>query len=204
MRSGLDPRSAPSRIPMTRPGGNRERVVQGRMRLRARRATALGRRRSRRARDPVLGALVQHRTPARPLRSHPTRRVRDSPRRCPTDLPHRGWKTKQLSLHQNQGGSGSAPSKGRLLGVGLTERGSLSALEDTWLWSPTARERVLGSTDFKIDLSEVARAVHRRFWWGTTLVRVERSDGSCVTLRGRDPVLAEIFEPIAGSTRPRE
>jgi len=108
------------------------------------------------------------------------------------------------SIRSGRERSGEGTVVARLLGVGLTERGSLSALEDTWLWSPTARERVLGSTEFKIDLSEVARAVHRRFWWGTTLVRVERSDGSYVTLRGRDPVLAEIFEPVARSTRPRE
>jgi transposase-like protein len=71
--------------------GDRQRALQDRVRLRARRAEAMGRRRRARARHPVVGAMVQRGAPPQPLRRHPARRVRSSILRCPTDRPHRGW-----------------------------------------------------------------------------------------------------------------
>ena len=52
----------------------------------------LGRRRRARARDLVVGALVQRAPPPRPLRRRAARRVRSSVLRCPTGRPRRGWK----------------------------------------------------------------------------------------------------------------
>ncbi|MDZ7734521.1 MAG: IS3 family transposase [Acidimicrobiia bacterium] len=54
-------------------------------------STRLGRRRPARARDAVVGPLVQRAAPPRPLRRRPTSRVRSSVLRCPTGRPRRGW-----------------------------------------------------------------------------------------------------------------
>ena len=48
--------------------------------------------RRRRAGHPRLGPLAQHRPAPRLPRRRPTRRVRSSVLRCPTDRPGRGWK----------------------------------------------------------------------------------------------------------------
>jgi transposase InsO family protein len=73
-----------------RPRRDNQRSVQDRVRLRPGHPR-LGRRRRARARDPVVGALVQRDTAARALQRRPASRARSSVLCCPTDQPRRGW-----------------------------------------------------------------------------------------------------------------
>lgn len=97
------------------------------------------------------------------------------------------------SVRSGRDRSGEGKFIARLLGIGLTERGSLSRLDGTCLWSPTPHARAAGSIEFIIEIDEVVRVLHRRLRWGATLLRVDRSDGSFVTLRGRDLKFAEVI-----------
>ncbi len=67
-----------------------QRPLQDRVRVRARHHR-LGRRRRARARDALVGPLVQPRTAPQPLQRRTTRRVRSSALRCPTSRPRDGW-----------------------------------------------------------------------------------------------------------------
>ena len=105
-----------------RAGGDNERPVQGRVRLRARQPRLLGRCRRPRARHPLMGALVQRAAAAQPLRRCAARRVRSSVLRCPTGRPHRGWKpTARVSIRPRAVQPAAPPRSGR----------SPSALPDT-------------------------------------------------------------------------
>ena len=90
-RSAPAPRSAPSptatttRWPRRSTGSTRPSASTGP-------TPRLGRRRRARARDPVVGALVQRAPAPQPLRRRAPRRVRSSVLRCPTDRPRRGRK----------------------------------------------------------------------------------------------------------------
>lgn len=83
----------------------------------------------------------------------------------------------------------------RLLGVGITEWGVLTLLDDSYLWNPASRTRSLGAREFLIERDQVVRVLHRDFSRSTTLVRVDTSDGSWVRLRlpssGFDQTFAE-------------
>ena len=105
-------------------GGNDERALQDRVRLRARRRR-LGRRRRTRTRDTVVGPLVQRGATPRALRPRAPSRVRSRPSTLRPRHPAECSETKPPSLHQTQGDS-------------FIQMLRSSGFEAIWLVGPTA------------------------------------------------------------------
>lgn len=110
------------------------------------------------------------------------------------------------SMHSGRSRSGEGQFIERVLGIGLTENGSLTLVDDAYLWSPSPRSKAAGSVEFLIKHDEVIQVIHRRLRWGSTLFWVEKNDGSFVTLRGRSPKVGEMFDvsPAVSNIRTQE
>lgn len=82
----------------------------------------------------------------------------------------------------------------KLFGTGFTEWGVLAPLQNSQLWSPSPSARELGSVEMLIDFEDVLRTLHRHVGHRTTLVRIDSSDGSYLTLR----ILSNSFDEAFG------